>query len=528
MVTLQYISYTPFGGTTLFDNIHFSLNKGEKVALLGNNGVGKSTLLKIIANQLEPTSGERYIEGNLYYIPQIYGQFNDWTIAQALEVDKKITALSEILKGTTDEKYYNWLDNDWNIEERCNEALAYWGLQYLNLNTRLGELSGGEKTKVFLAGILIHSPQIILLDEPSNHLDGYSRELLYNFIQTTNSSLLVVSHDRKLLNLLPNICELTSSGLEVYGGNYDFYKEQKHIGLNALQKDIQHKQKELRKAKLKEKETLQRQQKLDTRGKEKMQKSGVARIMMNTLRNKAENSTSKLKGIHAERIDGISQKLHELQSVFPLQDRIKLGFDVSELHKGKILFSATEINFRYQDKPLWKESLSFQIVSGERIAIKGKNGSGKTTLINLLLGNLKPFTGQLQRADTTSLYIDQDYSLLKNNLTVFQQAQAYNSSALQEHEIKSRLSRFLFSKEKWDTNTELLSGGEKMRLLLCCLSIRTVAPDIIILDEPTNNLDIQNLDILSSALKHYNGTLLVISHDETFLQTIHVNRIISL
>ncbi|MCZ2249300.1 MAG: ATP-binding cassette domain-containing protein, partial [Bacteroidia bacterium] len=295
----------------------------------------------------------------------------------------------------------------------------------------------------------IHQPELILLDEPSNHLDIKSRQLLYDFVQNTKSTLIIVSHDRKLLNLLNSVCELNKNGLKVYGGNYDFYKEQKQIENNALSQDIQSKEKALRKAKEKERETLERQQKLDSRGKGKQEKSGVARIMMNTLRNNAENSTSKLKSVHAEKIGGLSQDLQELRSSLPDIDKMKFGFDNSALHKGKVLFTATDINFGYNNKSLWKNNLAFQITSGERIALKGKNGSGKTTLINLILGNLEPQTGTIYRADNKSVYIDQDYSLLDNTLKVYEQAQQFNSSALQEHEIKIRLTRFLFTKNDW-------------------------------------------------------------------------------
>ena len=257
--------------------------------------------------------------------------------------------------------------------------------------------------------------------------------------------MIVVSHDRKLLNLLDTICELSKHGVKVYGGNYDFYKEQKQIENNALSQDIQSKEKELRKAKEKERETLERQQKLDSRGRGKQEKAGVARIMLNTLRNNAENSTSKMKSVHAEKIGGISQDLQELRSSLPDIDKMKFGFDNSALHKGKVLFTATNINYAYHKQPLWKDNLNFQITSGERIALKGTNGSGKTTLIKLILGDIKPQAGTIYRADNKAVYIDQDYSLLDNKLKVYEQAEQFNVSALQEHEIKIRLNRFLFT-----------------------------------------------------------------------------------
>ena len=528
MLTLQNISYTHQNKDLLFSDINLTVNNHEKTALIGNNGVGKSTLLKIIAGELQPTYGQIIVETEPYYVPQIFGQFNHLNIAQALLIEDKLNALKEILNGNTSEENFNLLNDDWTIEDRCKEALNYWQLDDLDLSQKMETLSGGQKTKVFLAGISIHQPELVLLDEPSNHLDVSGRQLLYDFIQATKGSLIVVSHDRKLLNLLDTVCELSKQGINVYGGNYDFYKEQKQIENNALNQDIQSKEKALRKAKEKERETIERQQKLDTRAQKGLGKAGLPKIVSNTWKNSAERSTAKIASVHSEKIGGISQDLQELRSALPDIDKMKFGFGNSALHKGKILFTAKDINFAYNTQPLWKDNLNFQITSGERIALKGQNGSGKTTLIKLILGDIEPQTGTIYRADNKAVYIDQDYSLLDNKLKVYEQAQQFNGSSLQEHEIKIRLNRFLFTKDDWDKSCSALSGGERMRLLLCCLTINSKSPDIIIFDEPTNNLDIQNVEILTAAINEYQETLIVISHDETFLEQINIERTIEL
>ncbi|HEY1022297.1 MAG TPA: ATP-binding cassette domain-containing protein, partial [Flavisolibacter sp.] len=282
--------------------------------------------------------------------------------------------------------------------------------------------------------------------------------------------------------------------------------------------------KDLRKAKDKSRETLERQQRLDARGKKKQEKAGVPTIMMNTLRNSAEKSTAKLKGAHEEKIDGLFQDLQMVRKELPDIDKMRLSFDHSSLHRGKILFSAQNINITYSHQLLWSQNLDLEIRSGERIALKGLNGSGKTTLIRLILGELAPQTGTIYRAIGKAIYIDQDYSMINNCMTVFQQAEAFNSTAFQEHEIKIRLDRFLFTKEDWEKPCSALSGGEKMRLMLCCLTISQQAPDLMILDEPTNNLDIQNIEILTAAINNYKGTLLVVSHDDIFLEQVGIER----
>ena len=445
-----------------------------------------------------------------------------------MKVENKLKALQEILNGNVTEENYSTLDDDWTIEERCNDALKYWQLTNLDLMQKMETLSGGQKTKVFLAGISIHQPELILLDEPSNHLDVAGRKLLYNFIQSTQNTLIIVSHDRKLLNLLGKVAELDKRGITIYGGNYDFYMEQKLIENNALNQDLQSKEKALRKAKEKERETLERQQKLDIRAQKGLGKAGLPKIVSNTWKNSAERSTAKIAGVHTEKIGGLKEELQELRSALPNIDKMKFGFDNSALHKGKTLIKADEINYSYKNHPLWKENLTFQITSGERLVLKGINGSGKTTLIKIILEKLEPQTGKIYRADNKAVYIDQDYSLIDNQLKVYEQAQQFNVSALQEHEIKIRLNRFLFTKDDWDKSCSALSGGEKMRLILCCLTINNQSPDIIILDEPTNNLDIQNIEILTAAINEYQGTLIVVSHDETFLEQTKIEQTIQL
>lgn len=528
MLILQNISYTHSNKKLLFSNISLTVNSGNKTALVGHNGSGKSTLLKIIAKELFPSGGILETDTKPYYIPQIFGQYNHLTISEALQINAKLTALHEILEGNVNESNLNVLNDDWAIEERCNEALKYWCLNDLELTKKLKFLSGGEKTKVFMAGIMIHQPKLILLDEPSNHLDIEGRALLYQFIKSSSATILIVSHDRKILNLLDTTCELKANGIKTYGGNYDFYQKQKNIEKEALAQDIHSKEKALQKAREKQRETIERQQKSDSKGKRKQEKSGVARIMMNTLKNKAENSTSKTKSVHIEKIGGIMHELRELRDEVSSLDKMKFGLDHSRLHNGKILVAAQFVNYRYNNQWIWTTDLNFQIVSGERIYIKGNNGSGKTTLIKLILEVLQPKKGILKIADCKMIYIDQDYSLINNESTVYEQAEQCNSSSLEEYDIKMRLNRFLFTRSDWDKPCRYLSGGERMRLMLCGLTITNEAPDVIILDEPTNNLDLQNIEILTAALNEYKGTLILVSHDETFLEQISVNRSIYL
>ena len=524
MFTLHNITYLHPDKEMLFNSLNFTLNKGEKVALIGQNGVGKSTLLKLISGEISPSEGEISSDEKIYFVSQVYGQLDEVSVAEALKIDSKLKAFHAILEGEASEENFEILNDDWDLENRVVEAFSKWNIEDISVSDLMKTLSGGQKTKVLLAGIDIHEADFVILDEPSNHLDFEARQLLYNFVSETSKTLLMVSHDRTLLNLLDKVVELSSKGIQVFGGNYEFYKAQKEASDLALENEIKSKEKSLKKAKDVERETLERQQKLDSRGKKKQEKVGVARIMMNTLRNKAENSSSKMKDIHAEKIGGISEDLSKLRREVSQLQQMKFNFDDSALHQGKILFNVKELNFKYNQDFLWKEDLNFQILSGERWSLKGNNASGKSTLVKLLLGILKPSTGKIEKTDFKSIYLDQNYSILNENFNVLEQAEHFNRSPIPDHELKTILTRFLFRKEVWDKKMSSLSGGERMRLLLACLSIMGKAQDLIVLDEPTNNLDLENVEILTSALQDYKGSLIVISHDQEFLKDLNVQK----
>ena len=216
------------------------------MALIGNNGCGKSTLLQIMAGKLQPSSGNVLRPDDLYYVPQHFGQYDEMSIAQALGIDRKQKALHEILNGNASIDHFNILDDDWNIEEKALAALNGWGLGNRSLSESMHTLSGGEKTRVFLAGLELQEPSAVLMDEPTNHLDNQGRNRLYEWVKKCRSTLIVVSHDRTLLNRLPETCELSRNALVCYGGNYEFYKQQKELQQNALQQQLNEKEKELR------------------------------------------------------------------------------------------------------------------------------------------------------------------------------------------------------------------------------------------------------------------------------------------
>ena len=541
-ISIQQISYIHPDKEVLFSDLNFAISKGQKLGLVGNNGCGKSTLLQIIAGQLSPSSGVIVRPDDLYYIPQHFGQYDSLTIAQALQIERKQQALHAILSGDASNENFVILDDDWNIEERSIAALDLWGLGQFTLSYPMNLLSGGEKTRVFLAGMDIHHPSVILMDEPTNHLDSSGRQRLYDWVEKYRSTLLVVSHDRTLLNLLPEICELEKHQINYYGGNYEFYKEQKTLIQEALQQRIEEKEKALRIARKVARETAERRDKQNVRGEKSNIKKGVPRIVLNALQGKSEKSTSKLTGVHQEKAEKLTNERNQLRGSLSPTAALKTDFNSSSLHTGKILVTAKEINFSYHSnsinndiqensiskQQLWQAPVSFQLKSGDRLRIEGANGSGKTTLLKLITGQLQPQEGTLTRTDFSYVYLNQEYSIIDDRNSILEQAYAFNSRNLPEHEIKIILNRYLFPASEWDKSCRKLSGGEKMRLAFCCLMISNNTPDMFILDEPTNNLDIQSIEIITATIKNYAGTVIAISHDNYFIQEIGVEQCILL
>ncbi|PWG81985.1 ABC-F family ATP-binding cassette domain-containing protein [Pararcticibacter amylolyticus] len=523
-ILVRSLSYIHTSGDFLFRQISLSVPKGGKASLTGYNGTGKSTLLKLLAGIIHPAEGDIVLPGKMCYIPQHSGQYDHLSIAEALKVEHKLSALQAILQGSVEESYFAELENDWDIEERIRSALGFWGLGHLDSHEKMAMLSGGEKTRVFLAGILIHDPEIILLDEPSNHMDRDGRALLYELIKKSKATILTVSHDRELLNLSDLTFELTRNGVEQFGGNYDFYVGQKEIMQSALQSQLDEQQKSLRQAREKARDMAEKQRKREAKGKADARTNSMPRIIAGGLKSKAQQSTARMNDVHQEKVQSIAENIQHIQSDFLQYQVLKIDLGYSGLHTGKNLIEAQDINFSYGEKDLWHLPLTARIRSGDRIRIEGNNGAGKSTLLKIIMGKLLPASGELLMAPFRYLYLDQDYTIIDPKLTVYQQVEKHNDRKLAEHELKSMLHYFQFPASQWDHPCGTLSGGEKMKLAFCCSVAENNTPDILILDEPANNLDMQSLRVLSQTVKNYRGTVLVVSHDRFFTEELDVDK----
>lgn len=527
-IIVSGVSYRYPDCPSLFENVSLSLSAGEKVSIVGPNGAGKSTLLRLLAGRLTPASGSIVASSRPHFIPQRTLP-EARSVAELLGAADKLRALRAICAGSADPLDFDTLGDDWAIEERCRAALDEWGLSGKELDSSVASLSGGQRTKAMLAGWSLHAPEIVLLDEPTNHLDRTTRAKLYDRIERTQATLVAVSHDRALLDLLPATCELTAAGIRLYGGNYDFYREQRSIEEQALADRIEAERTALRAARRRAREVCERQERRIAQGERNKSKAGQARILVNARGAQAQNSAARLRDRHASIVDEAQRRLAELCGRQTQRRELHIDFDDADLHTGKRLIRAEGVNFAYAGgDPLWPRPLDLEIRSGDRVHLTGDNGSGKTTLVRLLLGELTPTAGSVERAGFSAVYLDQECGALDASLSVRAMAERCNGQHLSDHEIGIRLDRALFPHGTWDKPCRTLSGGERMRLRLCCMMLSDSMPDLMVLDEPTNNLDTASLATLTGTIRDYRGTLLVISHDDRFVCEIGATSVVEL
>lgn len=524
-IILHDITYHHSNRTLLFEQLNCSIGAGQHVNLIGNNGSGKSTLLKIMAGQLIPDSGTVTVSATPWYVPQQSDWMPHHTVADALKVSHILQALQAILEGDASTTNFDILSDQWDMEERIQTALNNWQLEHVHHHTPMQALSGGEQTRVLLAGMELHQPAIILLDEPTNHLDARGRRQLHHFLQQYKGELVVVSHDRSLLQLNHLTLELQHGKLEAYGGNYEHFKQMKEEKIQAMEQSVLHHEKALRSAQKHARQAKERRQRLEVRN-EKI--TGLPKGAINGLRNMAEKTSGKLKSVHEDKVQDAATSLQQQRELLGRENLLKIIIPGSQLHQGKKLIHAHQLNHQYGQQFLWSHPLNFRINSGDRIAIRGDNGSGKTTLLKMITGELIPTSGQLERADFKFIYLDQHYSMLSPACTVVEQLQQYDALHLEPHLLKILLHRHQLGPEHWDKKCDQLSGGERMKLCLCCLSISNQHPDMLILDEPANNLDIQSLEILTASIQAYEGTLLLVSHDNILIEELGISTSIDL
>jgi len=503
-----------------------------KYGIVGDNGVGKTTFLKLLSGELVPDEGSIRCNGIISLVPQSHAAFSKTaTIRDVLGVSEITAALDRINKNDYEENDFDTVAENWDIENRIETALRTFNLWPINLDMLFASLSGGEKTKVLLAKTFIFPCDFILFDEPTNNLDKLSRDVLYHYIESSPKGMLIVSHDRMLLNKMDRVIEITTKGIDVYGGNYDFYKEQKTIKLNAIQQEIQARTESLAKSKRVIQTRMERHQQNVARGRRgkasQIKSKGSYDKLGFKLEQERSEKTNRRIRIQADRkLEFVNKQLDEAKEQLEVKESIDASLAATRAPNNKIILKIEDLCFKYPNETsLLINNFDFQMTGPERVAITGPNGCGKSTLIKLIRKLLTPLSGTINVGVDHIAYLDQEVSHLDKDLNLVDNFLKLNPEA-QPFDAYSALAAFKFRNKDAEKRVVSLSGGERMRAGLAISLMSKRPPQLIILDEPTNHLDLHSIEAIESILKLYQGAILAISHDEFFLKNIGVERAI--
>ena len=490
-----------FGANDVFENIDFTVNENERIALVGRNGSGKTTLLKVLTGEVELSSGQfikanktviSYLEQNALINSKLsIREYFDTVFRDIKDVERQMEEVSKQLESDHNDRLiekYSALEEEYKYmggytyNGEMLSVLNGFGFKEEDLDRPITSFSGGEKTKIAFAGLLLSKPDLLLLDEPTNHLDLSTIEWLENYLAKYKKAMVIVSHDRTFLDKTVNVVyELEYGSIKRYAGNYSSFVEQKKNDL------------------IRQEAAYKRQQKDIKRLEELIEKFRYKK-------NKAAFAQSKIK--YLERMDKIEDPKKADTKAF------KARF-VCGVRGGKNVLSLDHFKVGY-DKPLAEVSL--EIHKGDRICVMGDNGTGKSTLLKSIIGEVEPLGGYMMFGHQIEVgYFDQNLANFHSGNTVLEEL--WNEYPdLDMYKIRSVLGAFLFSADEVFKEVNVLSGGEKVRLSLAKLMMKKA--NFLILDEPTNHLDIISKEALENALSEYDGTILFVSHDRYFIKKI--------
>ncbi len=501
-------------GTVVFDDLSFTIPAG-RAALVGANGAGKSTMLRILAGRIAPTAGSVSGTGVVGYVPQHPQARPGDTLADALGIGATVAALRRIEGGSAEPEDFEAVGDDWDVEERATAVLDGLGLRLGALDRTVGTLSGGEATLLAIAGQLLLRPDTLLLDEPTNNLDERARGLLTEALERFAGTAVVVSHDLTLLERMDSTVELYRGSVRVFGGPYSHYREVLDAEQAAAEQAVTTAKGDL---KAQQRDLIEARTKLDRRkryaDKAEAEKR-VPPILAGLLKQKAEVSAGKHRVLHEGKVDSARDALDQARE--GVRDdrsvRIAMPEPGPGLHRLQL-----------DDGPL-------QVVGPERIALVGPNGAGKTTVLRRAIA-----AARAAEPPTVIGYVPQDVR--------FGPADA-GSEASGSHDAEegslldavrdahpdldaqhahAALARMLFRGRQSERIVGTLSGGERLRLALAIALLGDPAPSLLALDEPTNNLDVPSVELLVEALKSWEGALVVVSHDRAFLDLLDLTR----
>lgn len=522
-VICSQLSFSWPDDTPVFEGLSFTVGAG-RTGLVAPNGSGKSTLLKLIAGELHPTAGSLTVGGTIGYLPQTLPLTGEPTVAEVLGVDAVIRAIDAVESGDVSEEHFTTIGDDWDIEERTRAQLDRLGLGHLSLDRTLGTLSGGQIVSLGLAAQLLKRPDVLLLDEPTNNLDLEARHKLYDVLSDWNGSLLLVSHDRALLDRMERIAELDRGELRLYGGNFTEYEQAVRAEQEVAEKNVRNAEQELKREKREMQQARERAERRASNAARNLKNAGLPRIFAGTMKRGAQESAGRAGQMHSTRVHDAQARLDEAGRALRDEQRLVLELPDTDVPAGRTVVLGERMQVRHGERNLFAgDGVGLTIRGPERIALTGPNGSGKTTLLRLLNGELALDGGHIKRADGRIASLSQRLDLLDPDRTVAENFAAF-APHRPEAERMNLLARFLFRGPRAHLPVRVLSGGERLRATLACVLCAEPAPQLLLLDEPTNNLDLVGASQLESALKCYRGAFVVVSHDERFLERIGVDR----
>ncbi len=515
-ITCTSLSFAWPDGTPVFEDLQVAFGPG-RTGLVGVNGSGKSTLLKLISGELVPAEGTVRVAGEVGRLPQNVTLDTGMRVDEVLDIAAKRAALHAIESGDVSEEHFEAVGDDWDVEERAVATLGELGLGHIGLDRTIGEVSGGESVLLRLAALLLRRPDVLLLDEPTNNLDLYARRRLYAAVEGYSGVMVVVSHDRELLELVDQIADLRSGEVTWYGGNYSAYEEALATEQEAAERMVRVAESDLKKQK---RELADAQVKLARRkryGQKMFEQKREPKIVMGARKRAAQESAGKHRIMHEEKLAEAKDRLDDAVEAVRDDDEIRVDLPYTAVPPGRNVLTLLDLELAYG-----ASAGSFDLRGPERVALIGRNGAGKTTLLRTIAGELAPVSGEAL-THVPLRFLPQRLDVLDDELTVAENVARFSPGAT-NNRIRARLARFLFRGGRADQRAATLSGGERFRAALAALMLAEPAPQLLMLDEPTNNLDMASVRQLTTALESYEGALIVASHDVPFLESIGITR----
>ncbi|MCX4679374.1 ATP-binding cassette domain-containing protein [Streptomyces sp. NBC_01433] len=517
-VTCSGLSFNWPDGTRLFDGLSLTIGRG-RTGLVGTNGTGKSTLLRLLAGRLVPSRGSVTVGGSLAYLPQNITLDTTLSVDQALGIAERRAALSAIEAGDVDEKHFATIGEDWDVEERARATLYSLGLDDVELDRTVGEMSGGETVLLCLAALLLERPDVLLLDEPTNNLDLVARRRLYDAVDSWRSGvLIVVSHDRELLERVDRIAELRTGSVSWYGGGWSAYQEALATQQEAAERMLRAADADVRRQKRELEESHIKLARRERHGRKVEAERRLPKILAGARKRAAQESAGKLRGVHEERLNEARERREEAADAIHDDAEIRVSLPRTAVPAGRTVLTLHQLRPRFgklRDGEL-------HVHGPERIALVGRNGAGKTTLLRTLTGELAPLEGEA-RTFVPWRFLPQRLDVLDEGLSVVANV-ARLAPGVSDNHIRSQLARFLFKGARAEQWAGTLSGGERFRAALAATMLAAPAPQLVMMDEPTNNLDLASVRQLTSALESYEGALLIAGHDLPFLESVGITR----